>query len=267
MRRRNAGLGEERYNFRTSEDSCEESTFAHAVAGRERGAAGPIVWTRGAQNSTEEYLDGKLIRTIQQGGIRVSASLFATSKDAVAAEIYVVNDSDRPVNVIPDQMFVSATPAERGAKTAYLGIVPSAALIADVNSNAKIRAALDQLGANFETTTSRTQSVTSANVTLLGSKGITTGTVNGTTESTTVGPDWQARRLAAYKQMQLYAMARDRVAAIQADALKANTVHPGGAYGGIVWESKHRYFSQAGTQIVLDILLDETTFQFPDGLR
>ena len=230
-------------------------------------AADPFVWTRGAENSTEEYLDGKLIRTIQHGGLRVSSYLFLTAKDAVAAEIYVVNDSDKPVNVLPDQIFVSATPADRSAKTAYLGIIPISVLIADVNRNARIRAALDQLAANFQTTTSRTQSVTSANVTLRGPGGLSTGTINGTTLSTTTGPNWEARRLATYQSMQLYAMARDRVAAIQADALKANTVHPGGAVGGMVWASKHKYFGQAGTQIVLDIRIDETTFQFPDRLR
>jgi len=230
-------------------------------------AADPVVWTRGAANSTEEYLDGKLIRTLQYEGLRVSTYLFSTAKDAVAAEVYVINDSDKSVNVLPDQMFVSATPAKGNAGPAFLGTLPISALIAEVNHRATVSAALAQLAGSLQTTTTTTRATTSGNVNELGPGGFSSATFSATTQATTTRPDWEARRLANYRAMQLNAMARDRVAAIQADTLKANTVHPGGSVGGIVWISRHKYFSQGGTQILLNLRLADRTFEFPYAAR
>jgi hypothetical protein len=226
-------------------------------------AANPVIWTRGADNSTEEYLDGKLIRTLQDQGLRVSTYLFWTAKDAVAAEVYVINDSNKLVNVLPDQMFISATPANQNAKPAFLGTLPISALIADVNHKAAVSAALSQLAASLQSVTTTTQSTTSGTVNVIGPGGFANGTFNGTTQSTTTSPNWEARRLANYRAMQLYAMAQDRVAAIQATALKANTVHTGGSVGGIVWIGRHKYFSQRGTQLLFNLRLDDRTFEFP----
>lgn len=228
----------------------------------------PITWIVGTPHCTQEYLDGKQIRTIEHDGLRVSVGVFHTAKDALAAQIYVINDGIVPVDVLPDQIFITATPGNSD-RPALVGTLPIDELIAGANRDARLKAGLAQFAAGFQTTTATTFSTTTGTVSVAkpGALATATGTFGATTVATTTSPDWGARLVASYRTMQIYAMARDEVSAIQADALRANTVRPGGAIGGIVWIGRHKYFGRNDTTIVLNIRLADHTFQFPEGTR
>src|SRR5580704_16360580 len=190
-----------------------------------------VTWTSGADNSMAEYLDGLRVLTLRSIGVTVSVKPFRTSRTALAAEIYVINETTGSFNVFPDQCGLEISANRDGQAPLMLISTPPASIAAAVRRDARIHAALMVWAANSATSTQTSKTQLSG--TVVGGSSI--ATINGAATTTITGPDWQARRIAERRTLQLAAATEDRVQSITNVAMKANTIRPGGSTGGIIW--------------------------------
>jgi hypothetical protein len=221
-------------------------------------SASAIRWQEGASNTDRIVADGKVVKTITVDGLTLSVSLVEERLgsdrvyyDKLVAYVYAVNASERRIEISPETITVeevkpNAKPLERES---------AQHLSNSIKRRSAVAGALGQMGANMQTTQSRTTG--NVNGAIYGPNGNVTYTGTGT--STTTSPDMEARRRANDQAAVLNGSASRAGAELQGIELKANTLLPGKEIGGMLIFDRDKKCEEA----VIHIAVDGKTIEFP----
>lgn len=232
---------------------------SHVVTAQESSSAAP------ADSAETRYVNGTEFHVVTHGDLQVWMALSRTpegwgTSGSLQAMIYVVNDSDRPITIFPEQVVVDVVKQGRGGPEYQRLKTFSAADYEQKLRNQNLGTqflAIDFSGANApREQTSRTKSTFEVK----DQNGMSVGTIaySGTTTQMPSVSDDEARR---DRQRARAEALRDQLDAsftsIARTLMRRHTLDPHTYYGGMVYTNE-----RGKRQYVLTVPFGERKFQF-----
>jgi hypothetical protein len=201
-----------------------------------------FVWKPNQPGFVSEYVDGDNIATIatSQANVMVSASPYL-DKMAVRILVSVPKESSGTVEVNPDEVHLFKI-SDKGLEGQER--IDATKLAKSRERSARIGAALSGAGAAFDKTTS---------------SGTVTNSDGSTSEVEITTPNTQAQRDAAAEGQSHIAAAQGFGAALIANGLKRNTLHPGERTTGQVLFPKQK----KGEDLLIEVVIGNVRYRFP----
>ena len=188
---------------------------------------------------------------IKNNGVIIAVSGY-DAKDHLVCEVSVVNQTDRRINVLPNDFYL--TFRDKRGKFGYEFPLPAEKLPKKYQSRAKRGNFFRAFAAGMATTTYETSEAGTFNVS--GSNGASaTGIYNGTSRTTV--PSVSATRNAAEANRRVTGAANEKGAALINASLRANTLFPKTYMSGMV------YFERKKSQVsILYVMVDGIGYLF-----
>lgn len=190
-----------------------------------------FIWKPEEKYADSFLSEGVLIRIIQNKGLTVAISCY-DFRSYLACEVSVLNETEKRVDVLPENFFLAGYDKE---KFDYTFSLPATKLAKRYESRARWGGFFRAFAAGMATTTSRST---------------VTGDINGTI--TTTSPDYAAQRRAAAANQQANEEAKTEADTILMDALLANTVFPKRHVSGVVYFERKKFRTGAFVNMIID---------------
>jgi hypothetical protein len=226
-----------------------------AVLALAAGANAQTVYRWDAQdpNCTSSLLNGAMLKKTSVNGMTVEVMLHDTGWKN-RADVHIENHRAAPFDVHPEQFRLTALDGQKRKELKYYS--PDE-LERSIRRRAGWAGALAAMGgAQQRTTTSQTTQ--NGNVDVWGSNGGSAhGTYNGTSTTTTTGPDYEAQRRANEQVRNIGAAANEASAKVQSIAMQPNTIFPSKDLYGAV------YFDRTKSkEVILTVTIGSESFEF-----
>jgi hypothetical protein len=196
-----------------------------------------LTWQEGEAFADSFLAEGTTIRIIRNDGLTV-ATVCYDYREYLACEVSVVNETQRRIDVVPENYFMAGT-YENG-KADYVYSLPPTKLAKKYESRGKWGMFFRSFAAGMARTTS-TSTVT--------------GDLNGTI--TTTSPNLAAQRNAAIANQRARDQAKRKADTIILDALLANTVFSKNYISGMVYFERKKFKTA-----FLSMIIDGTAYSF-----
>lgn len=196
-----------------------------------------FTWQESEPYADSFLSDGATIRVIRNGGLTVAVVCY-DYRQYLACEVSVLNDTDKRIDVIPENFFLAGV-YDKG-KADYVYSLPPTKLAKKIEGRVKWGNFFRTFAAGMATTTS-TSTVT--------------GDLDGTIKTT--APNLAAQRNAAIANQQAADSARQKAGWIIQDALLANTIFPKRHLSGMVYFERKKFETA-----FFNMIIDGTAYSF-----
>jgi hypothetical protein len=196
-----------------------------------------LIWKPEEKYADSFLSEGVLIRIIRNKGLAVAISCY-DFRSYVACEVSVLNETEKRVDVLPENFFLAGYDKD---KFDYTFSLPATKLAQRYESRARWGNFFRAFAAGMATTTSSSA---------------VSGDINGTI--TTTSPNIAAQRNAAIANQRAMENAKREGDTILLDALLANTVFPQQHISGVVY-FEHKKFR---TGAFVNMIIDGTGYSF-----
>jgi hypothetical protein len=199
-----------------------------------------IQWSKSDPRCDEIYSEGQLIRTIRANGLFISV-IGGHYDNYFVADVFVGNDSDRRVNVLPEKTFFVMWKKAGDKQPSVLNSISPEKVAARAKNKSEWGSFFRSLAAGMASTTTRSTANTSGTVSVTGSGGMATGIYTEDTTTTTTGPNDAAPRRAAERNAEARENAKAKGDLFRAYALDATTLFPSQQIRGAVYFDKKSF--------------------------
>lgn len=240
---------------------------AHAQSAPSTNATPPPVvalrWDPANPKCERFAVDGSRFRLIRNNGVVVAAYV-TEAKDFYAADVIVLNLSDKQVTVDPDDSAFVIWKDMNKQPQVFAPLAPEK-VAAKIENHARWGSALRTAVASMATTSQSASTLESGSVSITGTGGraagsSATGTYIGSSSTVVTSPDTATRRQAEAENAAAKARAEAKSAALQTVALRANTLLPDKTTGGQIYYP-HKSFTVA----LFAITIEGVRYEFPVG--